>query len=365
MSISPVISRNLFKIVTFGLLWAIGGFIFTILEFGVIGDLNYYPSTKVSYDVRNNIIATPIISFFGGAFLMILDILIINKRVMRRSFFVRIVIKSTIFFAAILLTTLVAAIIGTSITLKAAPFDAEVIDSLRRFFGNFAFWSIQIYAGFVTILYLFIVEVSESLGYKVFWNFFTGRYQVSKAEERIFMFLDLKNSTGIAEQLGHEKYFDFLNHFFEDVGMSILSHWGTIYQYVGDEVVIHWTSDRSLECLQCFYSIQDSIDKNSDFYRTNYGVVPEFRAGIHGGLVAIGEVGSIRKDILYIGDVLNTTSRIQALCKTLGSDLLISQFFVDLVSGRKSNSFNFVDQGATELRGKEKQVRLYSVVPSG
>ena len=361
MNLSPALSRNLFKILTFGFLWSIGGLIFTLLEYGVIGDLDYYPSTLVTYNVKNNIVATPIISFFGGALLMILDILIINKRVMRRSFLIRITLKAALFLVIILSTTLMSAIIGTSITLGRAPFDAEVLDSLGKFFGNFAFWSIQIYAGFVTILYLFIVEVSESLGYKVFWNFFTGRYQKSKVEERIFLFLDLKNSTTIAEKLGHEKYFDFLNHFFDDIGSSILDSWGSIYQYVGDEVVIHWSKDKSLESLQCFHGIQRSIEANRNFYEKTYGVVPKFRGGIHGGLVAIGEIGSIKKDILYIGDVLNTTSRIQGLCKTFNTDLLISQFVVDQIENENLNGFKFVDQGTTELRGREKHIRIYTV----
>lgn len=358
---SPAVSRNLFKILTFGILWSLGGLMFTLLELGVIGDLDYYPSTGVSYDVKNNLIATPIISFIGGVLLMLADILVINKRVKRRSFLVRIAVKVIFFFVIILITTLVSAIIGTSVTLNLPPFDPQIIASLRKFFGNFAFWSIQIYAGFVTILYLFIVEVSESLGYKVFWNFFTGRYQKSKVEERIFMFMDLKNSTAIAEQLGHEKYFDFLNKFFEDIGKSILNSWGAIYQYVGDEVIIHWNKDKAIESLRCFYSIQHSIQKNADFYQNIYGTIPDFRAGIHGGQVAIGEVGTIKKDILYIGDVLNTTARIQVMCKTLDTDLLISQYLVDQLTPSQQHQFIFNDQGITELRGKEKQVRLFTV----
>jgi adenylate cyclase len=359
--VSPALSRNLFKIITFGVLWSLGGLMFTLLEFGVIGDLDYYPSTGVSYDVSNNIITTPIISFFGGALLMIADILVINKRIMRKSFLTRITIKAVFFFFIILITTLISAIIGTSITLNRPPFDAEVMDSLAKFFGNFAFWSIQIYAGFVTILYLFIVEVSETLGYKVFWNFFTGRYQKSKVEERIFMFMDLKNSTAIAEQLGHEKYFEFLNQFFEDIGKSILNSWGAIYQYVGDEVVVHWDKGKALQSLQCFQAIREKNLKNAKLYKSSYGVIPEFRAGIHGGQAAIGEVGSIKKDILYIGDVLNTASRIQVLCKTLDVELLVSEYVVEQVKQTKNKQFRFNDQGITELRGKEKQVRLFTV----
>ena len=55
------------------------------------------------------------------------------------------------------------------------------------------------------------------------------------------MFLDLNNSTAIAERLGPLRFNDFKNDFFHDIAQPVLETRGRIYQYVGDEAVVTWT----------------------------------------------------------------------------------------------------------------------------
>ena len=73
-----------------------------------------------------------------------------------------------------------------------------------------------------------------------------GRFHRPHEVHRIFMFLDLSNSTTIAEELGHIKFFDLLKDFFSDMTDSILNSQGEIYQYVGDEIVISWSNRKSV-----------------------------------------------------------------------------------------------------------------------
>lgn len=90
-----------------------------------------------------------------------------------------------------------------------------------------------------------------------------------------------------------------------------------------------------------------------------YGVSPEFRAGIHHGTVMAGEVGVIKKDIIYSGDVLNTTSRIQEQCKHFSVDLLISKETFDLLPSK--NAFELEMIGNLELRGKQTKIEIGSI----
>jgi len=50
------------------------------------------------------------------------------------------------------------------------------------------------------------------------------------------------------------------------------------------------------------------------YYLSKYGRVPVFKAGIHGGKVMALEVGSVKKELAYLGDIVNTTARIQGEC---------------------------------------------------
>ena len=149
------------------------------------------------------------------------------------------------------------------------------------------------------------------------------------------MFLDMRSSTTIAEKLGNTAYFNLLASVFSDITPAIVRCKGEIYQYVGDEVVISWEIPSGVQdanCIRCYYAIQQELHALSETYQRKFGIVPEFKAGIHHGSVTAGEVGRIKRDIVYSGDVLNTTSRIQEHCKKLGASLLISEQTFTLIS---------------------------------
>ena len=67
------------------------------------------------------------------------------------------------------------------------------------------------------------------------------------------MFLDLDDSTTIAEKLDDLKYHTFVNEFFKDITQSILFTKGEIYQYVGDEIVVSWNMKKGLANSNCVY----------------------------------------------------------------------------------------------------------------
>lgn len=222
---------------------------------------------------------------------------------------------------------------------------------------NFLFWLI------VLIGTLVILLVNDKYGPGVFASFLLGRYFHPKKEERIFMFLDLRSSTSIAEKLGEVLYFNFLKEVFQHATPSILYSKGEIYQYVGDEIVISWKTHQGIEnanCIQCFLNIQRWLNKRSDYYNEKYGVVPEFKAGLHYGNVMAGEIGLVKREIAFSGDVLNTTSRIQSKCNELGVNILLSKFLLDKLNLRPGN-FAPKLMGDIVLRGKEQSLSLYTV----
>jgi len=222
---------------------------------------------------------------------------------------------------------------------------------------NFLLWLV------ILIGTLVILQVNDKYGPGVFASFLLGRYFHPKKEERIFMFLDLRSSTSIAEKLGEERYFNFIKEVFQDVTPSILYSKGEIYQYVGDEIVISWKTYKGTEnanCIQCFFNIQSSLNKKLDYYNEKYGVVPEFKAGLHYGYVMAGEIGVVKREIAFSGDVLNTTSRIQSKCNELGVNILLSKFLLDKLNLRP-DAFTPKLMGDIILRGKEQSLSLYTV----
>lgn len=222
--------------------------------------------------------------------------------------------------------------------------------------------------GFITWLVIvlctmIVLLVNDKYGPGVFRKFLLGKYFHAQREERVFMFLDLRSSTTIAEEIGEEKYFNFLKDVFEHATPGILKYKGEIYQYVGDEIVISWELDAGIKnsnCIKCYFEIQSILNKKKDFFLDVYGVEPVFKAGLHYGHVMAGEIGVVKREIAFSGDVLNTTARIQSKCNELGVDILASKFLVEKLN-LNADQFNPREIGEMELRGKKELVTLFTM----
>ena len=176
------------------------------------------------------------------------------------------------------------------------------------------------------------------------------------------MFLDVKSSTTIAEKMGHEKFYSLLNSFFHEITDPVLITKAEIYQYVGDEVVFTWkTQDglRDANCVQLFFLIKNKIKKNQEYYLNKYGVIPEFKAGVHFGNVIVGQIGDIKREIVYNGDVLNTTSRLQELCNEYNKEFIISRSLLSKLKLPEKIDQEYL--GKVKLRGKEQDIHIYGL----
>ena len=240
----------------------------------------------------------------------------------------------------------------------------EVIDSVTTdlmdmsvIFG-YLFWLLVVLVTLIALL------VNDKYGPGVFVDFLMGKYFQPRREARIFMFLDLRGATTIAEKLGEVRYFNFLKQVYKDITPAILKTQGEVYQYVGDEIVVSWSPSngmRNTNVLHCFYEIKELLRIEADHYKSIYdGIQPEFKAGLHFGHVMAGEIGVIKRDIAYSGDVLNTTARIQAKCNELGVDILISKYLVEFLTPLTA-AFTPVALGEYPLRGKRSELQLYTL----
>ena len=114
-------------------------------------------------------------------------------------------------------------------------------------------------------------------------------------------------------------------------------------------------------CLNCFFEIQKALRLKTSYYKETYdGIVPEFKAGLHYGYVMAGEIGVVKRDIVFSGDVLNTTARIQQKCNELGVNILLSNYLLDKLK-LQNGTYEPKKIGDMELRGKEQKVMLYTL----
>ena len=215
----------------------------------------------------------------------------------------------------------------------------------------------------VSVLFIsFFLQMNRKIGPGNMFRLLIGRYHKPREEKRIFMFLDLMNSTTIAESIGHKAYSQLLSNCFHDLTDIILQHRAEIYQFVGDEVVLTWTEKeglKNLNCLRTFFSFEKKLEKRKNFYLKNFQVYPQFRAGMDLGVITVAEIGDIKREIAFHGDVLNTAARLQGICKNYNSKLLISEHLVNAVAS--FNGFQKESIGAIRLRGKNEVIKVYRI----
>lgn len=212
----------------------------------------------------------------------------------------------------------------------------------------------------VSITFFFMVK--KKLGPGVLENWILGKYYRPREERRIFMFLDLRNSTGLGEELGDMAFSRLIQKFFADLSGPILKSSGEVSHYIGDEAVLTWKVEKGLKnanCLRFFRLMTEAVDANKADYMDEFGVVPEFKAGAHIGSVVATQVGDVKSEIVFHGDVLNTTSRIQSMCNELGADFLVSRELADAFATTTEFVLNSV--GHHSLKGKGQDVELVRV----
>jgi adenylate cyclase len=363
MVLHPRYKRYFRQTLSFGIIWLVFGMVYVFIEFGLLGQLETYPSTGNKYDFTSSLVYTSLFSFLAGLVQGGIEVLWLKRRFAKFSLRKKIVLKSVFYLLFLILFLISLTLMVNVQRYNTGILDPEVLESLMQFIDKFAFWSVIIYAGVILNVALFFSEMEEYLGYGALYNYALGKYHRPQQEIRIFMFLDMKSSTTIAETMGHIKYFDLIKAYYADMTDAILETSGQIYQYVGDEIVVSWSKSEGLyqqNCIRCFEKIVKAFEKKNDWYVDRFGLVPEFKAGYHIGEVTTGEIGILKKDLIYTGDVLNTTARIQAECNTYDTKALISGNL--LVELQKKNPIACTEIGALMLRGKQEPVTLFSLV---
>jgi adenylate cyclase len=289
--------------------------------------------------------------------ILLIDLWSDSTRLRRRPFGQIILIKSGIY---VLCLVVVASVTNAALLLFVYP-GQQLASVLQTMTGRLVVsTSVWFVASVVAVN--FLLEVRRKVGPGNLAALITGRYHRPKSEERLFLFIDLRNSTAIAETLGHEQYSQLLRECFHDLTDVVLEAGASIYQYVGDEVVLTWTArngESSLHCLKAFFSFEHKLMQRRGYYIQRFGVLPQFHAGAEIGRVTATEVGDIKRDIAYHGDPLNTAARLLELCETDDLRMLISDRIHQVV--RDETEFQTDWIGEFQLRGKTDRIDVYRV----
>ncbi|HZT50750.1 MAG TPA: adenylate/guanylate cyclase domain-containing protein [Stellaceae bacterium] len=145
------------------------------------------------------------------------------------------------------------------------------------------------------------------------------------------------------------------------VGMVIAEAGGEIYRYVGDEIIVTWPlapGARDGAYVACLFAIEDALARKRGDYLRACATEPRLRGALNAGTLVVGEMGDLKREIVMLGDTMNTTARGEEVCKTRGRDFIASEAALRAV-GALPPGVRAEPLGKIALRGKEGEVRLF------
>jgi adenylate cyclase len=204
------------------------------------------------------------------------------------------------------------------------------------------------------------LEINHNYSQGVFFHLLAGKYLQPQEEKRIIMFIDLKNSTPIAEKLGHKEYFKFIKDVIYCLSAGIAEYNGRVYQYVGDEIVAWWPYNQvnARKSVNAIIEGRKIINKNAEVFKRGHDILPEYKIGVHAGMVTVGQVGITKKELVMSGDTINTAARIRSACTELNQKFLVSKEMIELLDMKDWQSESM---GMVDLKGKGDGIELFAL----
>ena len=219
-----------------------------------------------------------------------------------------------------------------------------------------------IFSFVATGAFLFMLQISQIMGGRTLRDWVLGRYHRPRREDRFFLFVDIMGSTALAERIGPVGVHHFLNRVFLLASDPVDDYRGEIYQYVGDEMVITWTGKAGrvgARPLRCFAAIEAALEATATDFVQYLGVAPRVRGALHYGPVVVGEVGGRKRAIVFHGDVMNTTARLEQVARELDRRLVVSADAWHQLA--ETDQSTLEDLGTQVLRGRASPVQIYGV----
>ena len=172
-----------------------------------------------------------------------------------------------------------------------------------------------------------------------------------------FLFMDIRNFTGIAETFTPEELTQFMNNFLTPMTDIILRYGGTIDKYMGDCIMAFWNApfedkDHALHACQAAITMQEFLRTTPGFEEIRVGI------GINTGNACVGNMGSEQRfDYTALGDEVNLASRIEGLSKNYGVPVIVGQNTVAATKG-----FAAIEIDLIRVKGKTKPVRIFALL---
>jgi adenylate cyclase len=182
-------------------------------------------------------------------------------------------------------------------------------------------------------------------------------------KEIVALFTDLKGFTSDAERLDPSEMVTLLNEYFREMVEVVFEHSGTLDKFIGDALMATWggirpatLEENARNALLTAFSMRERLAA-INARRKELGIDPwSSGIGISLGPAVFGNIGSQqRMDLTVIGDAVNLASRIEALTRVYGCDILVDE----RIAKKAGDVCQFLEVDVVRVKGRKKPERLF------
>ena len=210
-----------------------------------------------------------------------------------------------------------------------------------------------------SVIGIVVMRTVHFIGIEILFHLTVGTYHRPVIQEKLLVFLDINNSTGLAEQLGAVQTKSLVGKFLFDISKPITDHGGEIYLYKGDGLIALWDwreAVRENRILRAIDAVFATVRREQQEYLEQFGIVPSFRIGVHGGEVVVSEQGDTKRAIGVYGSTINIAARMEEAAK--------AHRVACAISGDVAGALNAEDNrlrpiGHEKIRGTAAEIPIF------
>jgi adenylate cyclase len=210
-----------------------------------------------------------------------------------------------------------------------------------------------------------VMRVVHFIGAANLFHLMVGTYHRPVLKRAVLMFVDMNGSTAIGRRLGAFRMSSLVRKFLFDIAKPITDGGGEIYLYKGDGLIAVWDWDEAVANNAVLHAIDATfaaVRREHAAYLGQFGLVPTFRVGVHGGDVVVSEQGDTRRSIGVYGDTINITARMEDAAKTHGVACVVSG---DLAASLDNSSGRIRPLAEETIRGLQDPILVCEYRPDG
>jgi len=208
----------------------------------------------------------------------------------------------------------------------------------------------------------FVIQMANVVGPRTLLNFFTGRYHRPQQESRFVLFVDIADSTALAERLGGIGIHRFLDRTFRLLTGPVVDYRGEVLGYVGDELIVTWPEKVGAvdaRPLRCFLAMRKALQDAAPRLLREFGAAPRIRGSLNLGPVIVGEIGDIKRAIVFNGDTMNAGARLEELSRTVEGGFLVARAAIERFDGVAPVALH--DLGTMPIRGRADAIAVVGI----